>query len=106
MTQVVYEGPTGRRNPLRTQLGYRVGKHELRVGEPTEVPDDVAERLLGDDAPKGHKFSRHDGDSEDAGASGGGETTGETPAADEGPLGDPAGAAAATTTTTRGRKVG
>ena len=105
MTQVVYEGPTGRKNPLRTQLGYRVGKHDLPVGEPVDLPEDVAEQLLGDKAPKGHKFRRADDD--DAKAPADGESGGDTPAADEGPLGDPAGQAAPTTTsTTRGRKVG
>lgn len=58
--QITYGGPTSR-DDISTEFVVRdeSGKpHTLRKGYATEVPDDVAKRLLGDDAPKGHKFAQ------------------------------------------------
>lgn len=56
MTLVVYKGHSGKRNALRHQLGYVIGGHRLPVGEPVDLPDDVAEDLL-NNGRRGHKFA-------------------------------------------------
>lgn len=108
MTQVVYEGPSGRRNPLRTTLGYRQGEHFLPVGEPVDVPDDVATGLL--EGVKGHRFRAHsdqqtldtDAQAEAGGSDDSAAGTGGTPI----PGGDDAAKEPGTpaATTTRGRR--
>lgn len=60
MPNITYGGPTSR-DDISTEFIVRDenGKpHTLRKGYASEVPADVAKRLLGDDAPKGHKFAK------------------------------------------------
>ena len=56
---VVYEGPSSRseRSDAFLMRDENGKMHRLPADRPTEVPDDLAAVLLGDDAPKGHKFS-------------------------------------------------
>jgi hypothetical protein len=85
---VVYEGPTSRAERSDAYITKDESGKVVRlvVDRPAEVPDDVADRLLGDDSPKGHKFSaaeepaktttrRSGGGSGGTGQAGGGGTT-------------------------------
>lgn len=76
MPNVIYKGPTSR-DDISTEYivrGEDRTPYTLRKGaaKGTEVPDDVAARLLGDDSPKGHKFELYE---EPAAAEGEGDTT-------------------------------
>lgn len=58
MPEITYGGPTAR-DDISTAFQVRDanGKtHLLRKGVATDVPDDVAKLLTGDDTPRGHKF--------------------------------------------------
>lgn len=98
MPNVIYKGPTNR-DDISTEYVIRDADRKpytLRVGSRTgtEVPDEVAARLLGDDSPKGHKFELYE---EPAVAEG---ENADTP-----PEADADGAAAAKTTA-RARRAG